>query len=156
MLKLLIVVSFSLWIEVKNLKCLFSVFNSSRGHAIERENYLDDLQHGPKRRWYRHRHVYCKYSLTFIVLFIFKFGQIWQINKNKQHTEEWETQTTRRSFYREYGRFKMQNQTQKYSQIKQTLLHGLTVHVSTSCVLAGLCCPLLDNTETHVFVWFVP
>uniref|UniRef100_A0A4W6FJR3 Dual specificity phosphatase 11 (RNA/RNP complex 1-interacting) n=1 Tax=Lates calcarifer TaxID=8187 RepID=A0A4W6FJR3_LATCA len=25
------------------------LFNSSRGHAIERENYLDDLQHGPKR-----------------------------------------------------------------------------------------------------------
>uniref|UniRef100_A0A3B5ME68 Tyrosine specific protein phosphatases domain-containing protein n=1 Tax=Xiphophorus couchianus TaxID=32473 RepID=A0A3B5ME68_9TELE len=30
---------------------LFSaVFNSSRGYAIERQNYLDDLQHGPKRR----------------------------------------------------------------------------------------------------------
>ncbi|KAE8285524.1 RNA/RNP complex-1-interacting phosphatase [Larimichthys crocea] len=25
------------------------LFNSSRGHAIERENYLDDLQRGPKR-----------------------------------------------------------------------------------------------------------
>lgn len=25
------------------------LFNSSRGHAIERQNYLDDLQHGPKR-----------------------------------------------------------------------------------------------------------
>lgn len=30
-----------------------AVFNSSRGHAIERQNYLDDLQSGPKRRWYR-------------------------------------------------------------------------------------------------------
>ncbi|KAG7269286.1 hypothetical protein CRUP_027281 [Coryphaenoides rupestris] len=27
-----------------------NVFNSSRGHAIERENYLRDLQFGPKRR----------------------------------------------------------------------------------------------------------
>ncbi|XP_008421347.1 RNA/RNP complex-1-interacting phosphatase-like [Poecilia reticulata] len=25
------------------------LFNSSRGYAIERQNYLDDLQHGPKR-----------------------------------------------------------------------------------------------------------
>nr|XP_020511694.1 RNA/RNP complex-1-interacting phosphatase-like [Labrus bergylta] len=25
------------------------LFNSSRGHNIERQNYLDDLQHGPKR-----------------------------------------------------------------------------------------------------------
>ncbi|XP_013858245.1 RNA/RNP complex-1-interacting phosphatase [Austrofundulus limnaeus] len=25
------------------------LFNSSRGHAIERQNYLDDLKHGPKR-----------------------------------------------------------------------------------------------------------
>lgn len=30
---------------------LSSVFNSSRGHCIERKNYLDDLQHGRKRRF---------------------------------------------------------------------------------------------------------
>ena len=35
--------------------CVFSalflsVFNSARGHAIERENYLKDHQSGPKRR----------------------------------------------------------------------------------------------------------
>ncbi len=39
------------WTNVRILNVLlFSVFNSSRGHAIERPNYLEDLQCGPKRR----------------------------------------------------------------------------------------------------------
>ncbi|GLD56840.1 RNA/RNP complex-1-interacting phosphatase-like protein [Lates japonicus] len=36
-------------VDVMDPKQAVEMFNSSRGYAIERENYLDDLQHGPKR-----------------------------------------------------------------------------------------------------------
>lgn len=41
----------TLFFKSRQMWCVFSVFNSARGHSIERQNYLEDLHCGPKRRW---------------------------------------------------------------------------------------------------------